>query len=157
MLATIVGAPLDLFHFVVGDRLSLLAFYATPSTVEGIIGPFPWSGAPSYVGASTGAGDGALFSSTGVGDGALFFSSTTLLGGGVPAVPSPLVGVLISALSRAGSSATLSIVGTAAGCATGCATGCSGVVCLATIYSSVTGLVGPEPKIMSGSTSEAVL
>jgi len=43
VLATIVGAPLDLFHFVVGDRLSLLAFCATPTTVEGIIGPLPWS------------------------------------------------------------------------------------------------------------------
>jgi hypothetical protein len=31
MLATIVGAPLDLLHFIIGGRLGLLALRATPS------------------------------------------------------------------------------------------------------------------------------
>jgi hypothetical protein len=35
VLATIVGAPLDLFHFIVGDRLSLLALCATPNHGRG--------------------------------------------------------------------------------------------------------------------------
>ena len=65
--------------------------------VTGIMGPLPRSGVPSYMGASTRAGDGdrALPSSTGVGDGALFSSSATPLGGGVPAVSSPLLGYLL--------------------------------------------------------------
>ena len=35
VLATIMGAPLDLLHFVVGDRLGLLALRATPSRGNG--------------------------------------------------------------------------------------------------------------------------
>jgi hypothetical protein len=72
---------------------------------------------------------------------------------GVLAVPSPLVRALVSVLSRARSSLTLSVVGVAAGCATGC----SGIVCLAMFCSSVAGSVGLELNIVPGSTSEAVL
>ena len=110
---------------------------------------------PSYVGASTGAGDGdgALLSSTGTGDGALFSSPTTLLGGGVPAVSSPLVGVPVSALAWAGSSSTISVTGTAAGCAMGC----SGAVCPMTICSTASGSVVLEPTTLPGSTSKVVL
>ena len=35
MLATIIGAPLDLLHFIIGGRLGLLAFRATPSRGNG--------------------------------------------------------------------------------------------------------------------------
>jgi len=73
--------------------------------------------------------------------------------GGVIAVPSPLVGALVSVLSRPGSSSTLSVVGTAAGCATRC----SRAVCPVIFYSPATGSVGPEPKVVPGSMSEAVL
>jgi len=79
--------------------------------------------------------------------------SAALLGGGVPAVPSPLVGVLDSVLSRAGSSSVTSVAVTAAGCAMGC----SGAVCPATSCSTATVSVVLEPKTLSGSTSEVVL
>ena len=126
-----------------------------PTIVTGIIGPLPRSDMPSYVGASTGAGDGdgALLSSTGTGDGALFSSPTTLLGGGVPAVSSPLVGVPILALAWAGSSSTISVAGTVAGCTMGC----SGAVCPTTICSAASGSVVLEPTTLLGSTSEVVL
>ena len=111
------------------------------------MGPLPRLGVPSYVVASTGG------SSTQAGDGALFSSSTTLLGGGITAAPSSLIGAFTSAPSRAESSAILSVIGAAAGCAMGC----SVAVCPTVVYLPVTGGVGPKPKMVLGSISEAVL
>jgi len=91
VLATIAGTPLDLLHFVVGGRPSFLAFYATPNHGIGYHRTLT-SVRSALLCGSTGARDRAVSSSTGAGDGALFSSSTTLLGGGVPVVPSPLVG-----------------------------------------------------------------
>jgi len=91
VLVTIVGVPLDLYHLIVRDRLAPSPSTLPPTTVEGIIGPLPWSGAPSCVEASTGG------SSTQAGDGVLFSSSATLLDWGVPTVPSSLIGALVSA------------------------------------------------------------
>ena len=77
----------------------------------------------------------------------------TLLGGGVTAAPSSLIGAFTSAPCCARSSAILSVVGAAAGYAMGCsAAACPMVVC-----PLVTGSVGPEPKMALGSTSEAAM
>ena len=69
------------------------------------------------------------------------------------AAPSSLNGALALAPSQAGSSATPSIIGAVAGCAAACSVAaCPTVVC-PTVASSV----GPEPKMVLGSTSEAAL
>jgi len=83
MLATIMGAPLDPLHFVIGGCLRLLALRATPAVVTGIRGPLPRLGEPFGVEASAGTGVGALSSSARGGVGTFSPSSTTLLGGGV--------------------------------------------------------------------------
>ena len=124
-----------------------------PAMVMGIIGPLPRLAEPSCVGATAGVGDGALPPSIGVGDGTSCPSSATLLGGGVPAVASPLVGVLAPTLSRVGSSSATSVVAATAGCSTGC----SVAVCPATLCSAATSSVVLELKTLPGSTSEAVL
>jgi len=147
VLATIMGMPLDFLHFVIGGRLSLLAFCAAPSHGN------RYHRTLTCVGITAGVGDGALLSSTGAGDGTLCPSSATLLGGGVPAVASSLAGVLALALPRAGSSSATSVVVATAGCSTGC----SVAVCPATLCSVATGSVILELKTLPGSTFEAVL
>ena len=105
VLATIMGAPWISSTSSLETAWVRLSSALPPTMAKGTIGPLPWAGTPFYVDASIGG------SSTRAGDGALFSSSTTLLSGVVPTVPSSLVGVLVSAPSRAGSSATLSTSG----------------------------------------------
>ena len=144
MLGTVVGAPLDLFHLVIGDRLGPLALDTSPTTVEGIMGPLPRLGVSSYLATSTSG------SSTRAGVQILFPSSATLLGGEVPVALSSLIGAFTPATSRAGSSAIVSIVVVAAGCAMG-----SSVAAYPTVVCPpVTSSVGPEPKT---ALSEATL
>ena len=95
MLATIVGAPLDFLHFIIGGRLGPLVLHATPShgngyqrTLTPARGAF-WRGSLRW-----GWSWGPLFFRW-RGVGTLSPSSATLLGG----VSSPLVGVLAPALS----------------------------------------------------------
>jgi len=103
--------------------------------------------------ASAGARVGVLSSLGGGGVGTLSPYSATLLGGGVPAVSSPLVGVLAPALSCTGSSSAVSATATTAGYSTGC----SRVVCSAVSLSAIAGSVVPKPTMLLGSTSEAAL
>ena len=114
VLATIVGAPLDLFHFIVGGRLSFLALCATPNHDRGHHRTITMVRSTLLRGSLYGR---LLHRSRGWSPVLLFPHTARCV---VPAVSSPLVGALVSAFSRAGSSATLSIVGTATGRATGC-------------------------------------
>jgi len=94
VLATILGAPLDLLHLVVGGRLGLLTLHATPSRGNRYHRTLtPTRGALWRRSLRLG-GVGALLSSAGRGVGALSPSSATLLGGGVLAASSSLTEVL---------------------------------------------------------------
>ena len=97
--------------------------------------------------ASAGTRVVALSSSVGGGVGTFSPSSATLLGGGVPAVSSPLVGVLAPTLSSAGFSSTVSATGTTAGSSTGC----SRSVCSAASLSATAGSVVLKPATLLGS------
>jgi len=99
VLATILGAPLDLLHLIVRGRLGLLTLRATPAVVIGIKRPLPRLGEPFGEEASSRGRVGALLSSAGEGVGALSPSSVTLLGGGVLVASSSLVGVLAPVLA----------------------------------------------------------
>ena len=153
VLATITGTPLDFLHFIIRGRLGLLALCATPSHGNGS----PWTLTPARGALQRGSlrrgwSWGPLFFSR-RGDGTLSSSSTTLLGGGVPAVSSPLVGVLALALSWAGSSSATSATATTAGRSTSC----SRTVCSAALSSETAGSVVLKPATLPGSTSEAAL
>ena len=113
-LASIVGAPLDLFHLVVGVRLGPLALCAPPHHGQGHHWSLTEVGSPSGAAASTGG------SSNRAGDGALFSSSARLPGGGVAIATSSLDGAFASAPSRDGSSVISAVVGATAGHVVGC-------------------------------------
>jgi len=153
VLATIMGTPLDLLHFIIGGRMGLLALHATPSHGNGHHRTLTlargalrrgslrwgWSWTPLF------------YSWRGVG--ILSPSSATLLGGGIPVVSLTLIEVLATALSWVGSSsATYAVAATAA-----CSTYCPRMVCSVALSSATANSVVLKPAMLLGSTSEAAL
>jgi len=118
-----------------------------PAVVAGITGPWSRPGEPTGDEVPARGGVGTPLSSAG-GVGALLSSSTTLLGGGVLAASSFLVGVLVVALAGAGCSSVLVAVVVAAGCS---------VVCGAASPTAATGSAALWPATWSGSTFDAAL
>jgi hypothetical protein len=99
VLATIMGATLDFFYFVVGGRLGLLALCATPSRGH----RYHWTLIPARGSfgeeVSARGGVGALLSLAIGGVMALSPSSATLLGEDILVASSSLAGVLAPVLA----------------------------------------------------------
>ena len=152
VLVTIMGAPLDLLHFVVGGCLGLLALRATPSRGSGYQRTLtPTRGALWRRSLCPGWSWGLpIFSWRG--SRGFVSPSATLLGGGVLVASSPLVGVLPPVVTCAGSSST----GSAAVITAGCSSVCSWAICLAAFSTATAGSV-LWPATLSGSTSDAAL
>jgi len=147
VLAAVTGTTLDLLHVIVRGLPGLLIHCTPPAPVAGITGPWSRLGEPAGEEASARGGVGTPHSLAG-GVGTLSSSPTTLLGGGVLAASSSLIGVLAAALAGAVCSSALVAAVVTAGCSVACgaasptaATG-SAVLCSAT---------------WSGSTSDAAL
>ena len=113
----------------------------------GVSGPWSRPGEPAGGEAPARGGVGTPLSSAG-GVGALLSSSTTILGGGVLAASSFLVGVLAAALAGAGCSSALVAAVVAAGCS---------VVCGAASPTTAVGSAALWTATWSGSTSDAAL
>ena len=147
VLATIVGAPLDLFHFIVGGRLSFLALCATPNHDRGHHRTITMVRSTLLRGSLYGR---LLHRSRGWSP-VLIFPHTARWGSPCSFI-TPCRGarvglfwgrVLGDPLHRRDSN--------------GPCHGLLWAVCPMVVCSSVTGSVGPEPKIALGSTSEVAL
>jgi len=137
VLAAVTGTTLDLLHVVVRGRPGLLVRCTTAGRGRRHHWPLVQArGAYGRRGLYPGRCWDPLSPAGGVGT--LSSSPTTLLGGGVLAASSSLVGVLAAALAGTGCSLALVAAAVTAGCSVACgaaspmAATCSAVLCSAT-------------------------